>query len=50
MTARTLLALSCLAALAAASNANAQSIPPEGPLSVTFTVTSGHAYQTDAHR
>jgi hypothetical protein len=39
MTARTLLALSCLAALAAASNANAQSIPPEGPLSVTFTVT-----------
>ena len=36
---RTLLALSCLAAIAAASNANAQSLPAEGPLSVTFTGT-----------
>jgi hypothetical protein len=36
---RSLLALSCLAAIAAASNANAQSLPPEGPVSVTYTAT-----------
>jgi hypothetical protein len=36
---RSLLALSCVVAIAATSNANAQSLPAEGPLSVTFTGT-----------
>ena len=45
---RFLLGLSSLVAIAAASTANAQSLPAEGPLSVTFTGTQiGPA---DAHR
>lgn len=36
---RILLAISSLAAIGAASNANAQALPAEGPVSVTFTVT-----------
>ena len=36
---QTLLALSCVVTVAAISSANAQSLPPEGPLSVTFTAT-----------
>jgi hypothetical protein len=38
-TTRNLLALSFLAVIAAAPNASAQSLPAEGPLSVTFTGT-----------
>jgi hypothetical protein len=36
---RTLLALSCVTAVLTAGNAHAQSLPPEGPVSVTFTAT-----------
>lgn len=36
---RTLFGLSCVIALLAAGNAHAQGIPPEGPVSVTFTAT-----------
>lgn len=34
-----LLALSSIAAVLTAGNAQAQSMPPEGPVSVTFTAT-----------
>jgi hypothetical protein len=36
---RTVLALSAAALISVASNANAESLPPEGPLSVTFAAT-----------
>ena len=42
--------LLALLSFAAVSTANAQGLPAEGPVSVTFTATQIPPFQTDAYR